>query len=765
MLRVQRNQQNNLVVSVSRHKTIPNAQYLFSFEHIISKEKVRFYPKNISTHENRYDEFVFFEGETPVNYTGDIPYEIFPYPGQYYYSIWEAFTQNSTNPNSAYDKLEEGRCVVYDNTNETPYRYTYTSNNEENANYIYYQPGTNKTGGLQVAISYSAYNQHLQYYTWSVNYPDLIVEDLLTENKIRSANTLYENGYCAGGFNASSGLTTHVDIITGSTSSGFKVYLDPDQMLRLNYVATSGITLTATTYYDFTEAAGSYSCKTIEYYSDGSSVEIPTQPLFEVDMTPPTNVSFSISGNTDCVIPPTPTPTQTPTSTSTPTPTLTATPTGTPNPICPQELTYTWDNPFGKPYNPNFTADSNPIAFIYENKVPPYNPQYIYSAGTAPDGNDYAVFVSQSGTSYWNLIRSWDNVAITGTSIWFSQQTTGNTFANGGVIGVSALVSTASTTFNGVRYITPGTQQYLGGYMTYPISCPSPTPTPTTTETPTQTPTTTPTPTLTPTNTETPTPTPTSTPAPTFDPDAQAFFDAITTSGGTITETEEDAINNLVLDLKGYSLWDKMIGLYAVVGTTSITQSFNLKDTTQYNLGFNGTWAHTSGGAEPSSNGYATTGIIPSVINFQLSGSIHYSMYITENNAGGRYDMGSFQGGQDFAFISSFAGNNTTYIGVNSGFFTTANGGSTKKNWLVSNDGSTSYIYRDGVSIASGAKTIGSGSNVDISISSNNNNGSYADFGERNWALASIGLGMDATEAANYNTAVLTYQTALGRQN
>ena len=332
MLRVQRNQQNNLVVSVSRHKTIPNAQYLFSFEHIISKEKVRFYPKNISTHENRYDEFVFFEGETPVNYTGDIPYEIFPYPGQYYYSIWEAFTQNSTNPNSAYDKLEEGRCVVYDNTNETPYRYTYTSNNEENANYIYYQPGTNKTGGLQVAISYSAYNQHLQYYTWSVNYPDLIVEDLLTENKIRSANTLYENGYCAGGFNASSGLTTHVDIITGSTSSGFKVYLDPDQMLRLNYVATSGITLTATTYYDFTEAAGSYSCKTIEYYSDGSSVEIPTQPLFEVDMTPPTNVSFSISGNTDCVIPPSPTPTTTSTPTPTPTTTLTPSPTGTPNP-------------------------------------------------------------------------------------------------------------------------------------------------------------------------------------------------------------------------------------------------------------------------------------------------------------------------------------------------------------------------------------------------------------------------------------------------
>ena len=107
MLRIQRNQQNNLVVSVSRHKTIPNPQYLFSFEHIMSKEKVRFFPKNISTTQNRYDEFTFWEGQEPSGYSGDVPYEIFPYPGQYYYSVYECFTQNSTDPRYAFDKLEE----------------------------------------------------------------------------------------------------------------------------------------------------------------------------------------------------------------------------------------------------------------------------------------------------------------------------------------------------------------------------------------------------------------------------------------------------------------------------------------------------------------------------------------------------------------------------------------------------------------------------------------------------------------------------------
>ena len=251
-----------------------------------------------------------------------------------------------------------------------------------------------------------------------------------------------------------------------------------------------------------------------------------------------------------------------------------------------------------------------------------------------------------------------------------------------------------------------------------------------------------------------------------YDADAQAFFNAITTAGGSLTTTEKNATNTLVLDLKGYGLWTKMIGLWPVVGTTSTTQSFNLKNTAQYNLGFNGTWTHTSAGASPGANGYATTGIVPSVIDFATLGSIHYAMYITENFAGGLYDMGSFMPGQDWAVLSSFAGNNTAYISTGTGFLTVGNGGSTKKNWLWTNDGTTSYIYRDGTSIVSGARALASGSTIQIVISANNRTDfGVVDFGQRSWALASIGLGMDATQAANYNTAVVTFQTSLSRQN
>lgn len=249
-----------------------------------------------------------------------------------------------------------------------------------------------------------------------------------------------------------------------------------------------------------------------------------------------------------------------------------------------------------------------------------------------------------------------------------------------------------------------------------------------------------------------------------YDADAQAFFDAVGASGGSLTSTEEDAVNTLVLDLKSYNLWTLMIGLWPVVGTTSTTQQFNLKNTAQYNLGFNGTWSFSSAGASPGVDGYATTGLIPSVVGFAALGSIHMSMYITEDFGGGDYEMGALGGGGEQSAISEYNENNTAYIAVGSGYLTIANGGSTKKNWLWTNNGTTSNIYRDGTSIVNGLQAI-INANVQFYLSAINNNGSVTGWGERSWALASIGLGMDATQAANYNTAVVTFQTALSRQN
>jgi hypothetical protein len=56
--------------------------------------------------------------------------------------------------------------------------------------------------------------------------------------------------------------------------------------------------------------------------------------------------------------------------------------------------------------------------------------------------------------------------------------------------------------------------------------------------------------------------------------------------------------------------------------------------------------------------------------------------------------------------------------------------------------------------------------NFNIYIGASNNQGTPSEYqrGGTNYALASIGDGLTDTEAANYYTAVQTFQTTLGRQ-
>ena len=93
-----------------------------------------------------------------------------------------------------------------------------------------------------------------------------------------------------------------------------------------------------------------------------------------------------------------------------------------------------------------------------------------------------------------------------------------------------------------------------------------------------------------------------------LDPDAQAFLTATAITDPTISS----AINTFVVSWKNYGLWIKSYALYPLVGGTSSTHKFNLKDPRDldaaYRLGFNGGWTHSSTGALPNGvNAWANT--------------------------------------------------------------------------------------------------------------------------------------------------------------
>ena len=118
------------------NKTLPNPYYLFSFQHIASKERVSFIPEVIVTN-TRYDKFRFVEGNT--NLQASPPIVQFPYNGQYYYSIYEQVSPTNTNIDLTYNKLESGRAIVIvgDAQTDECFFEPYISQNEDDASVIY----------------------------------------------------------------------------------------------------------------------------------------------------------------------------------------------------------------------------------------------------------------------------------------------------------------------------------------------------------------------------------------------------------------------------------------------------------------------------------------------------------------------------------------------------------------------------------------------------------------------------------------------------
>lgn len=107
---IRKNQTNNVIATVSMNKTLSNPYYLFSFQHIASKDRVSFIPQTVTSN-TRYDKFRFVESPN-VDLSSIPPSVYFEYLGQYYYSIYEQVSSTNTNPALAYNKLESGRAWV-----------------------------------------------------------------------------------------------------------------------------------------------------------------------------------------------------------------------------------------------------------------------------------------------------------------------------------------------------------------------------------------------------------------------------------------------------------------------------------------------------------------------------------------------------------------------------------------------------------------------------------------------------------------------------
>ena len=111
-----------------------------------------------------------------------------------------------------------------------------------------------------------------------------------------------------------------------------------------------------------------------------------------------------------------------------------------------------------------------------------------------------------------------------------------------------------------------------------------------------------------------------------FDADAQAFITA-----AAITDlNQQNAINTLVVSLKGYSIWTKFKAIYPIVGGTASQHKYNLKDPRDLDAAFRLAFAtgvtHSSTGMVGNgTTGYANTFLSASNITLYDAHISYYS--------------------------------------------------------------------------------------------------------------------------------------------
>jgi hypothetical protein len=251
-----------------------------------------------------------------------------------------------------------------------------------------------------------------------------------------------------------------------------------------------------------------------------------------------------------------------------------------------------------------------------------------------------------------------------------------------------------------------------------------------------------------------------------FDPDAQAFIDA-----AVITDTtQKAAINQLVLDLKSANIWTKMLAVYPFVGGTSTSHKWNLinpvNSDAAFRLAFSGGWTHSATGALPNgTNGWANTffNIGANFTNINKGSAGGYWRNTTSN---GNYFFGVNVpiGTQNSRFwIRPVSGNRDYYAGgttlLRESSVTDYSGFSAMSR-RATND--MFAIKRDGTYITLTTNVTLGFSNATLPIAAINT-GTIGSYHNSEISLMYISDDITQSEMTDLRTAVINFQTTLGR--
>ena len=245
-----------------------------------------------------------------------------------------------------------------------------------------------------------------------------------------------------------------------------------------------------------------------------------------------------------------------------------------------------------------------------------------------------------------------------------------------------------------------------------------------------------------------------------IDPDAQAFITA-----ASITDpTQQSAINQLVLDLKGYSIWTKFKAIYPIVGGAAASHAVNLKNPGTYNMTFATGWTHSSTGMTPNGATYANTGI--NVNTVMTLNSMAFGIYSRTNSIGSATGHGAGAALQDSCFIVERWTDNVSYAQVNTTTNTSLAVTGSSGFYQVSRTASNAVRLVRNTTHATSTAASTAKPNLNFLFGARSTDLSNNTFqnGSRQLAFGYLSDGLTQAECDNLYTAVQAYQTTLNRQ-
>jgi hypothetical protein len=252
-----------------------------------------------------------------------------------------------------------------------------------------------------------------------------------------------------------------------------------------------------------------------------------------------------------------------------------------------------------------------------------------------------------------------------------------------------------------------------------------------------------------------------------IDADASAFF----TASGLTGATNQSAINQLVVSLKGFGIWTKMKAIYPMIGGTAALHKWNLKDPQDTNaafrLVFSGGWTHSSTGALPNGvNAYANTFLVPNTILTQ--NSTHISYYSRTNTNLTEIEIGASNGpnAADNKLVLEIRTANVTYYNINSTSTYITHADTDSKAFYVGNRTASNVVngWRNGSKLATGTTASTAPSTASVYLGAFNRTSSVGFYSTKQCAFSSLGDGLTDADVGNLYTAVQAFNTTLGRQ-